>query len=84
LLDSYFYNTDEIQIVRLHPYFKTFNCCFLNHSHNPNVHLFKRDDDSCGCMTLRDIKEGEELFEDYNMLDILFDKFNLKGIFIIE
>ena len=65
LLDDYFIvekNADGLYYdVSITNTWKAFHYYFMNHSDNPNV-------DGWTGITLKDIKDGEELFEDYNSL----------------
>ena len=70
MLKAYGVNDEKYQWLYIPHNYKGMHIFFMNHSDNPNVVQFYRDDGSKGFRTTTFIKEGEEIFEDYNKLTI--------------
>jgi hypothetical protein len=69
LWKDYWQNNDIWQHIYLPPNYKRIHLFYLNHSSNPSGNL------KCGVnilkfITNKDIKEGDEIFEDYNRLPL--------------
>ena len=69
LWKDYWQNNDIWQHIYLPPNYKRIHIFYVNHSDKPNCDL------NCGInhlslITNKDIKEGDEIFEDYNRLPL--------------
>ena len=70
LWKDYWKNDSKIQYIYLPSNYKYIQVYFMNHSDNPNGYFFTKKDGTEGFITTRDIKDGEEILEDYNLLDV--------------
>ena len=59
---GYAVTSGNFQFIYLPPNYKTFHSLWMNHSDDPNFNAITK-------LTIKDIKEGEEIFEDYNLFD---------------
>ena len=69
LLRDYQTTDENFQFIYLPPNYKYIHSFWINHSDNPNGYFFTRENESRGFITIKFIKEGEEIFEDYNLLE---------------
>tara|TARA_Y100001963_G_scaffold144887_1_gene217664 strand:+ start:846 stop:1262 length:417 start_codon:yes stop_codon:yes gene_type:complete len=67
LLSDYWQSCEEYQEIYIPKNFKYNQLYYFNHSDNPNVKFYLREDDTWGVLTIRDIKENEELTMDYKV-----------------
>ena len=72
LLNDYFVSDDDCYKFYFPINYKWMHNFFMNHSSNPNF-------DCVSGLTTRDIKEGEEITEDYSVLHDMYEHINYKG-----
>ena len=67
LLFDYHDSDDEIYTIYLPSNFKYIHLLLCNHSDNHNTQPFRKAGNIAGVMTLKPIKEGEEIFINYQL-----------------
>ena len=64
LWNDYWYNDTVYQEIYLPPNYKQLHVFYINHSNNPTGNLVCHDNHA-EFVTIKDVKEGEEIFADY-------------------
>ena len=67
MLQDYWKHDDKFQYFYLPKNYKFMHTYYINHSDNPNIEHYYRNDETQGVVTIRDILEGEEIVEDYTI-----------------